>query len=117
MPLNKGLAHVVFAGGLAAQLIALGAVAAACSGGSDPAAMESPEMDKRPIEAVLLDHTAGLMALPGVVGVAQSECDGRPCIRVLVVEQTDELSGQIPSDIEGYPVAVDVTGEIKALDE
>ena len=57
------------------------------------------------------------MALSGVVGTAQSECDGQPCIRVLVVEQTDELAAQIPSDIEGYPVAIDVTGEIKDLDE
>ena len=57
------------------------------------------------------------MSLPRVVGVAQGECDGQPCIRVLIVEQTDELSGQISSNIDGYPVVVDVTGEVRTLDE
>ncbi len=89
----------------------------ACSGAEAPGDAGSTPVPDRPIDVVLREHTDGLMALPGVVGTAQGECAGQPCIRVLVVQQTDELSAQIPSDIEGYPVAIDVTGEIKALDE
>ena len=40
---------------------------------------------------VLREHTASLMALPGVVGTAQGLCDDEPCIRVFVVEATEEL--------------------------
>ena len=62
-------------------------------------------------------HAPDLMALPGVVGVAQGECDNRPCLRVYVIEKTPELEQQIPSRLDGYPVVIDVTGEIRALPE
>ena len=72
--------------------------------------------DKRLIEGVLRDHADGLMAVPGVVGVAQGECDGEPCISVLIVEESADLLAQIPGEIEGHLVAVAVAGEINALD-
>ena len=68
------------------------------------------------IEAVLAEHTDSLMALPGVVGTAQGECAGRPCIKVLVVEDTPQLRGQLPSSLDGYAVEMLVTGEIEARD-
>ena len=54
------------------------------------------------------------MALPGVVGTAQGLCSDEPCIRVFVVEATEELLKQIPSKIEGYTVDVEATGVIRA---
>ena len=69
----------------------------------------------RPIADVLREHTDSLMALPGVVGTAQGELDGKPCVMVLVVELTDELKAQIPEELDGYPVVISETGEIKAL--
>tara|TARA_B100000315_G_scaffold259575_1_gene316138 strand:+ start:2684 stop:2914 length:231 start_codon:yes stop_codon:yes gene_type:complete len=72
---------------------------------------------EKSIESVLREHTPGLMSLPGVMGTAQGERAGRPCIRVFVVEKTAELLKQIPSAIDGYQVAVDETGEFSALDE
>ena len=74
------------------------------------------EMSRKPIEDVLNEHTGQLMSLPGVVGTAQGECEGKLCIRVFVVEKTADLIEQIPSEIEGYQVAIDETGPIKALD-
>ena len=74
-------------------------------------------MPDKTIEQVLQEQTDSLMALPGVVGTAMGLCSGEPCIKVLVVEKTDDLLKQIPTEIEGYQVAVDETGEIKALDE
>ena len=68
------------------------------------------------IEQALADSTDSLMSLPGVVGTAQGLCDDEPCIKVFVVKKTPELLRQIPAEIEGYTVAVEETGEIKALE-
>ncbi len=73
-------------------------------------------MPEKPIEAVLKEHTDSLMSLPGVVGTAQGECEGKPCIKVYVVKKTSDLVKQIPATLEGYAVEIQVTGEIKALD-
>ena len=77
--------------------------------------MNEAPMPQKTIEQVLQDHTDNLMTLSGVVGTAQGECNGKPCVIVFVVEKTAELLRQIPSVLEGYPVEVDETGEIKAL--
>ena len=71
---------------------------------------------KKPIEAVLREHTDRLMTLEGVVGTAQGLCDGKPCIKVMVVKKTPELLAQIPDLLEGYTVEVQETGIIRALD-
>lgn len=67
------------------------------------------------VEEVLKAHTALLMGLPGVVGTAQGLCDGKPCIKVYVIRKTPELDRKIPGNLEGYPVVIEETGEIKAL--
>ena len=74
-------------------------------------------MPPKPIEEVLKEHTDELMAIPGVVGTAQGLCDGNPCIKVYVVKKTRELQETIPTTLEGYPVSIQETGEIKALDD
>ena len=66
------------------------------------------------IPAVLERHTEELMALPGVVGVGQGSCDGTPCILVLVSQTTPALEEHVPSQLEGIPVTIRVTGEIIA---
>ena len=73
-------------------------------------------MQEKTIEQALADHTDSLMSLPDVVGTGQGLCDGQPCIKVFVVKKTPELLGQIPAEIDGYTVAVEQTGEIKALE-
>jgi hypothetical protein len=72
-------------------------------------------MTSRPIEDVLKDHTPELMAIDGVVGTAQGEQHGRPCILVFLASDTAELRRRIPAQIEGYPVKLQVTGEITPL--
>jgi hypothetical protein len=74
-------------------------------------------MAAKSIEAVLSQHAGGLLAVPGVVGVAQGLSDGHPCVTVYVVEKTPELAQKIPAALEGYPVVIEATGEIKALPE
>lgn len=72
-------------------------------------------MEKRTIDEVLREHTGSLMSIPGVVGTAQGQRAGKPCIRVLVIRKTPQLTKKIPSAIEGYIVAVQETGRIRAL--
>ncbi len=66
------------------------------------------------IEAAQAKLTDRVMALPGVVGIGISECEGAPCIKIFVVQETEELGRQIPSSFEGFPVVTQVTGEIRA---
>ena len=92
------------------------AAGVACGQSGAEAGKGEGPMEKKPIEDVLKEHTDSLMSLPGVVGTAQGECSGEPCIRVLVVEKTAELLEQIPPEIEGYTVDVLETGVIRPLD-
>jgi hypothetical protein len=62
----------------------------------------------------LQQHTETLMAVPGVVGTAQSLCDGQPCIKVFVVQATPELTQKIRRILTGYPVVIQETGPIRA---
>ncbi len=72
-------------------------------------------MTGKTIEAVLKQHTDRLLSFPGVVGTAIGECEGKPCIKVLVVQATPELVKRIPSALEGFPVVIEESGEIRAL--
>ena len=71
-------------------------------------------MPLKPIEEVLKEHTNELMSIPGVVGTAQGLCNDKPCIKVFVIKKTQELEKKIPDVLEGFPVEVEETGEIRA---
>lgn len=75
------------------------------------------QMNNKPIEEVLKEHTPHLMSIPGVTGTAQGELDGKPCIKVYVVKETEELKKQIPKEIEGYAVDIQESGVIKPLND
>jgi len=67
------------------------------------------------IREVLKRHTDELMAIPGVVGVAQGDSRGKPCIRVFVVDGNSELLKRIPAKLEGYPLQTEESGKFRAL--
>ena len=69
----------------------------------------------RSIREVLAERTVEWMAIPGVVGTAVGESEGRPCIKILVVEMTVELAAKFPTDVEEYRVVVEETGQFRAL--
>jgi hypothetical protein len=60
------------------------------------------------------EHQKRLLAIPGVLGIGQGISQGKPCFRIYVDKLTPDLSAKIPTVIEGYPVVVLQTGEIKA---
>ena len=67
------------------------------------------------IREVLERHTDELMAVPGVVGIAEGLSQGRPCIKVFVVERNSELLRRIPNTLEGYLIQVEESNEFRAL--
>jgi len=83
----------------------------ACSG----AQRREATVAERSIDQVLAAHTDSLMALPGVVGTAIGLCDGggERCIKVLVADSGVAAKANIPARLEGYRVAVEVTGTIR----
>ncbi len=65
------------------------------------------------IMAVQEQYESQLMSIPGVVGVGIGECEGQPCLKVLVEEESPELERQIPKQLEGFKVDIEVTGALK----
>jgi len=74
-------------------------------------------MQEKPIESVLNEYSSILMELPGVVGIAQGEYNGEPCIKVFAAKKSPELLEQIPELLGGYRVIVEETGEFRALNQ
>lgn len=72
------------------------------------------QMIQKTIEQVQAEHTAAWMKIPGVVGIAIGESDGKPCIKILAVSLTPEIKAQIPKLVDGYAVDIEVTGEFRA---
>lgn len=69
------------------------------------------------VHDVLERHKTELMTIPGVIGVAEGRCDGRPCIRIFVIKKATESESRIPSRIEGFPVSLEETGEFSPVPE
>jgi len=83
-------------------------------------AAENNSSSSRPdINIVLAAHDKELLAIPGVAGVYVGTLDDRhtPCLRVILERDTPEIRKAIPRHIEGYPVVLEVTGEIRALEK
>lgn len=80
----------------------------------DVQSQEKP-MAAKAIDQVLKEHTKALMFIPGVIGTGQGLCEGNPCIKVFVIKRTPDLDQNIPKTLDGYPVVIEETGEVKAL--
>lgn len=95
-------------------LVALVAAAAVVTGcGTPEPPREENVTTQRPVAEVIRDHAAGWMELEGVEGVYEGRtADGATCLKVMVVEITDELRASLPDTIEGYPVFLHPTGPI-----
>jgi hypothetical protein len=68
------------------------------------------------IAAAIQRHSAELLEIPGVVGVAEGLSDGRPVVQILVARVTPALEARLPRTLESHPVVIIETGEIRAQD-
>jgi hypothetical protein len=82
----------------------------------DMAQTSSPS-PKRDINAVLAEHDKELLAMPDVVGVYIGTLEGHStlCLRVMLARKNPETERKIPRSIEGYPVRVEVSGELRPM--
>jgi len=97
--------------------VMLATVLASCTDNDKPrqeraTAQDTTSMSAPLIADVLARHTPDLMKIPGVVGTAQGEENGRPTIIVYVVEETDSLVTAVPSSLEGFPVKLQSSGRL-----
>lgn len=82
-----------------------------------PINVERAQPMTKTIQQVQEEHTPEWMALPGVVGTAIGQREGKPCILILTASNTEQVRRKIPPTVEGYPVVVEYVGEIRALDK
>lgn len=101
-------------------LILLSGILAGCVGRKsehqmgDHQAMDTTAMPLQSIEEVLQAHADSLMGIPGVVGTAQSLCEGKPCIKIFIERQTQETQ-HLPERLGGYLVVIEQSGTFRAL--
>ena len=81
-------------------------------------AQTSSSLPKRDINAVLAAHDKELLAIPGVVGVYIGLLNDQKtsCLKIMLARRTPEADRDIPKQLEGYPVIVEVSGQIRPLD-
>ncbi len=61
-------------------------------------------------------HAPALLEVPGVVGLSEGVREGRPVVQVMVVRRTPALDARLPATLEGHPVVLVESGEIRAQD-
>ena len=96
----------------AALIFALALAAGRCTART----RSEPQTERGPlvsIDTVLARHTDEWLAIPGVVGAGLGRCGDARCITVFVVERNEEIERRIPSSVEGHPVSIVVSGEVR----
>jgi hypothetical protein len=106
------LIHTRRVGRIAHSVLVVSLLALGCQSGRE----SGEDMPVKDIKSVMESHVDELMAIPGVTGVAIGELDnGTPCIMVLVVELTDDMSRKLPKSLDGHPVLSVESGEFKPM--
>jgi len=68
------------------------------------------------VQTIMDRHVADLMKVPGVVGVSIGALEDKTwTIQILVKDSEAAGNPKLPKEIEGVPVVVEVTGEIRPL--
>ena len=83
---------------------------------SDKLQKKESSMNKKSIEEVMNTHSDEIMAIKGVAGIYIGQLEnGKPCIVVMIIHKSESLNKKIPKTLEGYPVKIEVSGEIKPM--
>ena len=95
----------------------MGAIIALTGSNFEIMAQDKSATPRRDMNDVLRAHDKELLAISGVVGiyVAVLEDGKTPCLKVMLAQKSAETERAIPKTLEGYPVVVEVTGEIRPL--
>jgi hypothetical protein len=77
---------------------------------------KADDMAQRSIEEVQKENAPGWLSIEGVVGTAIGSSESAKVIHVYVSERTPQIDEAIPDTVEGYPVVIIESGEMRALD-
>jgi hypothetical protein len=66
------------------------------------------------ISAVIQRHAEELLEISGVMGVAEGARGGHRVVQILVERRTPELMAKLPRTLDGYPVVVVQSGELRS---
>ena len=89
---------------LTALVLLVVALAGGCGGDEMPS-----------IQEVKAEHAPRLMALPGVVSVGIGrDAQGQPVLVVGLDRERPETRAQLPRELEGYGVKVEIVGDVQA---
>jgi hypothetical protein len=93
------------------------AIITAVRPGFEIMAQNKSSTPRHDIDDVLRAHDKALLAIRGVVGVYVGLLDDgkTPCLKVMVAQKSAGTGRAIPKTLEGYPVVIEVTGEIRPL--
>lgn len=80
-------------------------------------ALPNETPSSRDINAVLRAHDQELLKLPGVVGiyVGLLPDNKTQCLKVMLAQPNSKTERALPKTLEGYPVMIEVTGEIRPM--
>jgi len=89
---------------------------AGCRGGAPAREAGGKTVPTRPVAEAIAAHADSLMAVPGVVGLYEGRLqDGTPCVKIMVRRLDEALRARLPRVLEGHPVLIEETGEIRAM--
>lgn len=71
-------------------------------------------MPNQSIEEIFKKNTKAWMEIPGVLGTALGIFNDKPCIKVFASKLSTQIKTQIPEQIEGYRIIVELTGPFEA---
>jgi len=77
-----------------------------------PQAPVQQSVPQSSITDVIAAHTEEWMQLPGVVGAKDTLQNGHSVIKISVQDYTPELQQKLPKQQDGYPVMVEVVGQL-----
>lgn len=73
-------------------------------------------MPETTLSDVIAAHLDEWFALDDVAGIAEGMLDGLPCIKIYLVQANSRTSLELPAEIDGYPVLIEVTGSFGTTD-
>ncbi len=59
---------------------------------------------------VIEQHIDWLFGFEDVAGVAEGEQHGQPCIKVYLVQENSRTRLELPDELDGLPLLIEITG-------
>ncbi len=65
--------------------------------------------------AIIEQHLDWFFGFEDVAGVAEGELRNQPCIKVFLTQENSRTRLELPDELEGMPLVIEVTGSFSPL--